>query len=76
MTWKKNYEDGMLNWNFKSVKDVFENGACFDQTTGGDDGGVNPHYTRREAFPVADAKSVMSFTKGSGVLKCTKRSRC
>ncbi|KAE9464844.1 hypothetical protein C3L33_03248, partial [Rhododendron williamsianum] len=76
VTWKKNYEDGMSNWNFKSVKDVFENGACFDQTTGGDDGGVDPHYTREEAFPVADAKSVRSLTKCSGVLKCSERSRC
>ncbi|PSS33048.1 Pectate lyase 2 precursor [Actinidia chinensis var. chinensis] len=75
VTWKKNYEEGMSEWRIHSVKDVFENGACFDQT-GGDKGGVKPHYTHEQAFAVADARSVRSLTRYSGALKCFAGSRC
>ncbi|KAL7003461.1 pectate lyase [Sarracenia purpurea var. burkii] len=75
VTWKKNYHHGMSEWKFKSVKDVFENGACFQQT-GDNNSGVEPHYNHEQGFPVADARSVRVLTRNSGALNCPKRSRC
>ncbi|KAI9173896.1 hypothetical protein LWI28_008404 [Acer negundo] len=60
-------------WKFYSVGDVFENGASFKQTG---IGGAKLPYNNQQRFQVADARSVRSLTSSSGVLCCTKTSRC
>ncbi|KAK3013507.1 hypothetical protein RJ639_010100 [Escallonia herrerae] len=71
VTWRKTDKNGM-SFNFKSVEDVFENGASFTQTHGG--GGLKPNYNFEERFQVADARSVRSLTRSSGALRCSKSS--
>ncbi|KAK9278874.1 hypothetical protein L1049_028453 [Liquidambar formosana] len=71
VTWR---QDGIgTTWNFKSVRDVFENGASFSQTG---TRGIKPPYNLQQSFRVADARSVRSLTRSSGALRCPRRSRC
>ncbi|WOL13351.1 hypothetical protein Cni_G22121 [Canna indica] len=61
------------SWNWRSVNDAFVNGAFFRQTG---TGGANPHYGRRQRFPVASARAVRSLTRNAGALRCNTRARC
>ncbi|XP_059643433.1 probable pectate lyase 16 [Cornus florida] len=74
VTWRKNNGRGMVS-NFQSVRDVFENGACFSETSDGD-GGIKPNYNHEQYFQVADARTLRSLTRFSGALKCRGKSRC
>lgn len=62
--------------NFRSVQDVFENGASFrpSATIGGIV--VSPNYTADQMFEVADGKTVRLLTSSAGALKCPRTSRC
>ncbi|KAJ4713715.1 Pectate lyase [Melia azedarach] len=61
------------SWKLYSVGDVFENGAFFNETGSGK---TNLYYTEEQRFEVADANTVRSLTSASGVLKCSRASRC
>ncbi|KAL3824430.1 hypothetical protein ACJIZ3_020459 [Penstemon smallii] len=63
------------NYNFKSVNDIFENGASFRESP---DNGValRPNYTPDQIFEVADARSVRDSTKSAGALRCPRTSTC
>lgn len=63
-----------MSWNFRSVEDVFENGASF--LSGGDGGAVRPNYNEDQSFPVSNAGMVRALTKSAGALRCSKASRC
>lgn len=64
-----------IPWNFRSVDDLFENGASFDHNEASS-GGEKPNYNHEQQFKVADARSVRSLTTSSGALRCRKSSRC
>lgn len=67
--------DSSANGNFKSVEDVFENGASF--TTSVDkDAAMRPKYGPEQMFEVEDGKRVRDLTKSAGALKCPKTFRC
>ncbi|MED6183221.1 hypothetical protein PIB30_036010 [Stylosanthes scabra] len=69
VTWRKgSKEENGDRWEFHSVGDVFENGACFTATKGGRV--PKPNYSEEQRFKVVDAKSVRLLTKSSGVLRC------
>ncbi|KAM7515935.1 hypothetical protein LguiA_005518 [Lonicera macranthoides] len=72
--WKNGNGNG-VSWNFRSVEDMFENGAYFDQT-GYVGGGIKPNYNNEQRFQVADARFVRGLTQFSGALRCPKLSRC
>lgn len=74
MTWRKSSNRIGDMWEFYSVGDVFENGASFMETKGGQV--TKPNYNPEQNFEVADAKSVRSLTRSSGVLQCSKTSIC
>ncbi|XP_028764002.1 putative pectate lyase 17 [Neltuma alba] len=74
VTWRKESNGNMGEWEFHSVRDVFENGACFTETKGGRV--PKPYYNREQIFEVADAKYVRALTRSSGALRCSKTSRC
>ncbi|KAG8380065.1 hypothetical protein BUALT_Bualt07G0154700 [Buddleja alternifolia] len=70
ITWDSN-----MNANFRSVHDLFENGASFRQSS--DEGiATRPNYRPDQMFDVADARAVRSLTKSAGALKCPRLSRC
>ncbi|KAH6773436.1 Pectin lyase-like superfamily protein [Perilla frutescens var. hirtella] len=70
ITWDSN-----ANGNFKSIEDVFENGASF--TTSVDkDAAMRPNYGADQTFEVEDGRRVRALTKSAGALKCPKISRC
>ncbi|XP_051142798.1 putative pectate lyase 17 [Andrographis paniculata] len=62
-----------LTCNFRSVNDVFENGALFTDSSDVDTG-MKPEYGPHQVFEVADGKTVRALTKSSGALKCPKTS--
>ncbi|XP_068661185.1 pectate lyase 1 [Aristolochia californica] len=66
VTWRGGNGNG---WNWRSVKDVFLNGARFSQT--GVQGGTRPGYNRQQAFVVGDARNVRALTRSAGVLRCS-----
>ncbi|GMH17440.1 hypothetical protein Nepgr_019281 [Nepenthes gracilis] len=68
------HEDGKKSWNFHSVRDYFENGACFKSSEG--QARIKPNYTNDQIFPVADARVVRSLTRSAGALRCRADSRC
>ncbi|KAE9608069.1 putative pectate lyase [Lupinus albus] len=70
ITWRKDNDQNRDGGEFHSVNDVFENGASFMATKGGNV--RKPNYTKEQAFKVADAKYVRSLTGTSGVLRCGK----
>ncbi|KAK7290670.1 hypothetical protein RIF29_05251 [Crotalaria pallida] len=74
VTWRKGNHENGDKWEFHSVRDVFENGASFMATKGGQV--KKPNYTKEQAFNVADAKCVRSLTRASGTLRCSKTSIC
>ncbi|XP_077247190.1 putative pectate lyase 4 [Tasmannia lanceolata] len=74
VTWRFGGEGSGRSWNWRSVNDIFINGAQFEQT--GYSGSVRPNYNRQQRFVVGDAKAVRSFTRSSGALRCSTRSRC
>ncbi|KAK4262216.1 hypothetical protein QN277_027799 [Acacia crassicarpa] len=74
VTWRKESNGNMGKWEFHSVGDVFENGACFTATKGGRV--PTPYYNSQQIFKVADAKYVRALTRSSGALRCSKTSRC
>ncbi|XP_047961226.1 probable pectate lyase 9 [Salvia hispanica] len=67
--------DSGLTGNFKSIEDVFENGASFTTTV---DAGatMRPNYAPDQMFEVEDGLRVRDLTKSAGVLKCPKIARC
>ncbi|KAI3455535.1 hypothetical protein Pfo_012198 [Paulownia fortunei] len=70
ITWDSN-----ANGNFRSIHDVFENGASFRGSA--DEGAaVRPNYRPDQRFEVADGSAVRSLTKSAGALRCPKTSRC
>ncbi|KAL2966616.1 hypothetical protein AAZX31_16G127700 [Glycine max] len=73
VTWRKSNGIGD-SWEFHSVGDVFENGASFMETQGGQV--PKPNYNPEQSFKVVDAKCVRSLTISSGVLRCSKTSIC
>lgn len=74
VTWRKATNGIGNTWEFHSVRDVFENGASFTETKGGQV--RKPNYSSEQSFKVADAISVRSLTITSGVLRCSKTSIC
>ncbi|KAK2411090.1 pectate lyase [Trifolium repens] len=74
VTWRKSSNGIRDMWEFYSVGDAFENGASFMETKGGQV--KKPNYSPEQNFEVADAKSVRSLTRSSGVLQCSKTSIC
>ncbi|KAF5201492.1 Pectate lyase [Thalictrum thalictroides] len=70
VTWKAG---NSRSWNWRSVNDMFLNGAHFSETG---KGSARPHYNRRQRFKVARARAVRSLTKSAGALQCSTRSRC
>ncbi|XP_054786037.1 putative pectate lyase 11 [Prosopis cineraria] len=74
VTWRKDSNEDKGEWEFHSVRDAFENGACFTETKGGRV--LKPYYNREQIFKVVDAKYVRALTRSSGALCCTKTSRC
>ncbi|KAL5749392.1 hypothetical protein ACOSP7_023995 [Xanthoceras sorbifolium] len=71
VTWRLGSHGG--SWKFYSVGDVFENGASFRETGSGT---AKLPYTNEQRFQVANARSVRSLTNSSGVLQCSRTSRC
>ncbi|KAK6125091.1 hypothetical protein DH2020_041155 [Rehmannia glutinosa] len=64
-----------LNGNFKSIHDVFENGASFRESV--DSGAaMRPNYRPDQMFRVADGRTVRSLTNSAGALTCPRTSRC
>jgi pectate lyase len=64
-----------VNSNFKSVHDVFENGASFRESS--EEGStMRPNYRPDQLFEVADGKKVRSLTMNAGALKCGRTSIC
>ncbi|KAK6148701.1 hypothetical protein DH2020_016226 [Rehmannia glutinosa] len=67
--------DSSLNGNFKSIHDVFENGASFRESV--DSGAaMRPNYRPDQMFRVADGRTVRSLTNSAGALTCPRTSRC
>lgn len=67
--------DSGLTGNFKSIEDVFENGASFTTTV--DMGAaMKPNYAPDQDFEVEDGLRVRGLTKSAGALKCPKIARC
>ncbi|KAL8458464.1 hypothetical protein ACS0TY_036105 [Phlomoides rotata] len=63
--------DNSANGNFKSIADVFENGASFKGTV--DKGAtMSPKYRPDQVFKVADGLAVRDLTKNAGVLTCPR----
>ncbi|KAL2945575.1 putative pectate lyase 4 [Bienertia sinuspersici] len=60
-------------WNFKSVGDILENGAVFNETGSGF---VKPNYNPAELFPVESGKIVRQLTRSAGALRCQGGSIC
>ncbi|KAF5186477.1 Pectate lyase [Thalictrum thalictroides] len=69
VTWKPG---NSRSWNWRSVNDLFLNGARFSQTGKGP---AQPHYSRQQRFRVARARNVRSLTRSAGALRCSNRSR-
>ncbi|KAL0648339.1 hypothetical protein Bca4012_046630 [Brassica carinata] len=74
ITWKKHSQGDKMQWNFYSVNDYMENGACFGLRKG--IGKARPNYGRSQRFTVADAKTVKKLTSSAGALHCTRNSVC
>ena len=72
VTWRESSNEIEDTWEFYSVGDAFQNGASFMETKGGQV--IKPNYNPKQNFDVADAKSVRSLTRSSGVLECSKTS--
>ncbi|PIA43767.1 hypothetical protein AQUCO_01800074v1 [Aquilegia coerulea] len=70
VTWKPG---NSKSWNWRSVNDMFINGAHFSQTGKGP---AWPHYNRQQRFRVSRARAVRSLTVSAGALRCSNRSRC
>lgn len=65
--------DNTTDGNFKSIADVFENGASFKGTV--DKGAtMSPNYRPDQVFQVADGLAVRDLTKNAGVLTCPRMS--
>ncbi|GLU18461.1 hypothetical protein SLE2022_347610 [Rubroshorea leprosula] len=73
VTWRLGNNGDNVLWKFYSVGDLFTNGASFKQTG---IGGAKPNYNHEQSFKVANAKLVKALTSSSGVLKCSKTSKC
>ncbi|PKA64098.1 putative pectate lyase 16 [Apostasia shenzhenica] len=71
VTWRE--AAGGEQWRWKSVNDVFENGAFFGKT---EIKGLNPGYDLWQRFTVGKASSVRLWTKFAGALRCSSRTRC
>lgn len=67
--------DSGITGNFKSIEDVFENGASFT-TTVGIDAAMRPNYGPGQMFEVEDGWRVRDLTKSAGALKCPKVAYC
>ncbi|XP_074296473.1 putative pectate lyase 4 [Silene latifolia] len=67
-----NKENGK-GYNFRSVGDVLENGASFNDTGSGY---VKPNYTSEQVFAVEDARVVRPLTRSAGALRCKPASLC
>ncbi|GKV05359.1 hypothetical protein SLEP1_g17382 [Rubroshorea leprosula] len=73
VTWRLGNNGDNVLWKFYSVGDLFTNGASFKQTG---IGGAKPNYNHEQSFKVANAKLVKALTSSSGILKCSKTSKC
>lgn len=60
-------------WNFKSVGDVLENGASFNEAGSGY---VKPNYNPEEFFPSQSGRLVRRITRSAGALRCRGGSLC
>lgn len=56
-------------WNWRSVNDIFRNGACFRQTG---HGLALPVYSLYQVFAVRSARMVRSLTSSAGALSCSE----
>ncbi|KAK1304993.1 putative pectate lyase 2 [Acorus calamus] len=74
VTWRLDDGDSKTQSRWKSVSDVFMNGAFFKQTGSG--GGEGPAYNREQRFRVTGARAVRALTRSSGALRCSSRNRC
>ncbi|KAL6496983.1 hypothetical protein OROGR_028912 [Orobanche gracilis] len=67
--------DSSANGRFKSINDVFENGALFKESV--DKGAaMRPNYRPDQMFEVADGRFVRSLTGSAGALRCPRTSTC
>ncbi|KAL6568220.1 hypothetical protein OROHE_003904 [Orobanche hederae] len=67
--------DSSANGRFKSINDVFENGALFKESV--DKGAaMRPNYKPDQMFEVADGRFVRSLTSSAGALRCPRTSTC
>ncbi|KAL6559942.1 hypothetical protein OROGR_005059 [Orobanche gracilis] len=67
--------DSSANGRFKSINDVFENGALFKESV--DKGAaMRPNYRPDQMFEVADGRLVRSLTSSAGALRCPRTSTC
>ncbi|KZV28633.1 putative pectate lyase 4 [Dorcoceras hygrometricum] len=57
---------------FRSVQDVFENGASFSASLA-KDVAMRPNYRADQNFEVADGRAVKLLTRSAGALKCSSR---
>ncbi|GLT29935.1 hypothetical protein SLA2020_047660 [Shorea laevis] len=73
VTWRLGNNVDNVLWKFYSVGDAFTNGASFKQTG---IRGAKPNYNHEQSFKVANAEKVKALTSSSGVLKCSKTSKC
>ncbi|CAA0814653.1 Pectin lyase-like superfamily protein [Striga hermonthica] len=67
--------DSSANGRFKSINDVFENGASFKESV---DKGVTmrPNYRPDQNFKVSDGRIVRALTSSAGALICPRTSTC
>ncbi|XP_073066097.1 probable pectate lyase 4 [Primulina eburnea] len=61
--------------SFKSVQDVFENGASFSNSVARDVA-LRPNYRPDQSFEVAEGRAVRLLTRSAGALRCPPTSRC
>lgn len=73
VTWTQGTRETTKSWNWRSVKDMFVNGAHFRQRGKGT---ANPYYTQQQRFQVQSAGAVGSLTRSAGALCCSKRGGC
>ncbi|KAK2655207.1 hypothetical protein Ddye_008259 [Dipteronia dyeriana] len=73
--WTKYAIGGSMSPSIKSQSNLFIAPKSGNKERNGF-GGAKLPYTNEQRFQVADARSVWSLTSSSGVLQCTRASRC
>lgn len=70
---KRESSQDWKSWNWKSVNDMFLNGAYFVPSGMGS---CAPNYTAAQAFAAAPGSSVPALTSDAGFLKCAPNLPC